>query len=177
MNENKRDDPSPATMDSLLPLVRDVELQSVRFVHLSARSDFPAHRPSGSLGELTSLLGWEAHPVSTELPNSIVIRATGHFGITEDPKQTTKPDAEAHLTIELVYKVPPDFEISEEQKTAFAQVNGVFNAWPFFRAQLFGLFPSMGLPPYTLPVYRVPGGVAVPKEAPKEEDSAKLSQG
>jgi hypothetical protein len=164
MNDKKQENSSSAVMESLQRLVGVVELQAVRFVQLSAKTNFPAHRPCGSSGELTNLLGWEAHTVPTELPNSLVVQTTGHFGIVEDPKQNAEPQAEVHLTLELVYKLPSEAQVSDEAKTRFAQINGVFNAWPFFRAKLFSLLPEMGLPPYTLPVYRVPGGVAIPTE-------------
>lgn len=39
---------------------------------------------------------------------------------------------------------------------AFANINAVFNAWPFFRELVHSMLGRMGLQPISLPVYRIP---------------------
>lgn len=39
---------------------------------------------------------------------------------------------------------------------AFARINGIYNAWPYFREVVQSTVSRMGLPPLVIPVYRVP---------------------
>jgi preprotein translocase subunit SecB len=64
--------------------------------------------------------------------------------------------AAVKIQYELEYRVPEDFKASRADLTAFAKVNGVFNAWPYFREIVQTATMRMDLPPVVLPVYRVP---------------------
>lgn len=167
MSEKQPEKLNEQEMAGVHRLLRTVRLVSVRLVQISARTNFPANRPAGQSGRLTNMLGWDAKNIPSELPNSLVVHAEGHFAVKEDPqREQPEPDAEAHLTVELVYELPGEVDANDADKDRFAKLNGIFNAWPYFRAELFGLFPSLGLPAYTLPIYRFSEGVAVPSEKP-----------
>lgn len=55
----------------------------------------------------------------------------------------------------LDYRVPDAGVFTDEQLSAFGQVNGVYNAWPFWREYVYSTMARLGLPPMTLPVFRV----------------------
>jgi hypothetical protein len=57
---------------------------------------------------------------------------------------------------ELEYSVLPDFKATKSELRAFAEVNGTFNAWPYFREFVQSTSLRMDMPPIILPVYRVP---------------------
>jgi preprotein translocase subunit SecB len=56
----------------------------------------------------------------------------------------------------LNYELPEASEYPEEDLNQFAAVNGVFNAWPYFREIVQSTMARMGLPQVPLPLFRVP---------------------
>lgn len=72
-------------------------------------------------------------------------------------------------------KAGPPEALREELFTAFANVNGIFNAWPYIRELVQTTATRMGLPPLVLPVYRVgPQATRAPGALQKEKaDSMK----
>lgn len=62
-----------------------------------------------------------------------------------------------HLRIlteyELKYRLRERFE--DKALEQFASVNGIYNAWPFFREAVHSVMCRMALPPFTLPLFTV----------------------
>jgi hypothetical protein len=54
----------------------------------------------------------------------------------------------------LVYSIESMSEFSDNQLSAFANTNGVFNSWPFWREFVLNTTGRMGVPPITIPVFR-----------------------
>jgi len=50
----------------------------------------------------------------------------------------------------------PEGEELEAYFQSFAEYNGVYNAWPYFREFVQNITMRMGVPPLVLPVYRLP---------------------
>ncbi len=73
--------------------------------------------------------------------------------------------AEIRGTFELSYRVPDDEEFSSEEFEAFAQVNAVFNAWPYWREFVQTSLTRMDMPVLTVPVFRI----SRPQAAKNEE--------
>lgn len=61
---------------------------------------------------------------------------------------------EAGASFELNYSVGNDVVLSEDALAQFAQVNGLYNAWPFLREAIYAGTARVGLPPLNLPLYR-----------------------
>lgn len=55
----------------------------------------------------------------------------------------------------LSYVLKTDKNITLEKARAFGEVNGIYNAWPFWREFVYTTLARMGLPPITLPVFRI----------------------
>jgi hypothetical protein len=55
---------------------------------------------------------------------------------------------------EMTYQVSPDFD--DTHIFAFAQINALFNAWPYFREIFDSTIVRMGLPPIALPLFSGP---------------------
>lgn len=55
-------------------------------------------------------------------------------------------------TFELEYEYPEVMTPTPEDLAAFAQTNGVFNAWPYWREYLQATLQRMQLPPIVLPL-------------------------
>jgi hypothetical protein len=55
----------------------------------------------------------------------------------------------------LTYHVPGITAFSDEQLNAFGCVNGLYNAWPYWREHVQSSIARMGLPPFVVPVLTV----------------------
>lgn len=55
---------------------------------------------------------------------------------------------------ELGYRLKGDLKPTPEDIQSFAEANGIFNAWPFFREIVHATMARMMLRPITLPLYR-----------------------
>lgn len=60
--------------------------------------------------------------------------------------------SEFDAAFELDYKLPRDATFSDEQVSAFSRINGLYNAWPYFREFVQNATCRMGLPALTLPL-------------------------
>ena len=60
------------------------------------------------------------------------------------------------VTVELHYRIPRIRDFSAQDLSKFANINGVYNAWPYWRELIQNLSLRMGLPPLVLPVFRIP---------------------
>lgn len=73
-----------------------------------------------------------------------------------------RPDAspdDAFIRIEarfvIIYSLTELEGLTEESFNAFGEGNGIYNVWPYWREFVQSTTVRMGLPPLTLPVYRV----------------------
>lgn len=82
-----------------------------------------------------------------------------------DATSDAKPVFLVHATFEILYRLKPGDEVSEHELQSFAQINAVFNAWPYFREFVHMMMMRMDLPPLVIPVYRLPR----PEEATKAD--------
>ncbi len=80
-------------------------------------------------------------------------------------KEVSKKTADLLVKVqyELEYHLPSDFRVTRPELNAFAKVNGVYNAWPYFRELVQSMTLRMDLPPIVLPVFRVPQATAAKK--------------
>lgn len=65
----------------------------------------------------------------------------------------------------LRYRVPSFESLKKANIDAFGELNGLYNAWPYWREFVQSTTVRMGLPPLTVPVYR-------PLKAPKRPAKA-----
>lgn len=62
--------------------------------------------------------------------------------------------ANLSATFHLLYSLPVDFDAERSCFEQFATVNGVYNAWPYWRELVQTSAGRIGLPGVTLPVFR-----------------------
>ncbi|MBL8878202.1 MAG: hypothetical protein JNG88_03690 [Phycisphaerales bacterium] len=79
---------------------------------------------------------------------------------------------EVSAVFSLRYAISDDPSLTDENFDAFAQSNGVFNAWPYFREFLQSSLVRVGLPPFTLPVLRFTNSDLLGNQQPNEPDHA-----
>jgi hypothetical protein len=66
-----------------------------------------------------------------------------------------EPAVEIDATYVILYTIATFDGIDQENLDAFAGLNGIFNAWPFWREYVRDISAKMGLGSITIPVYRV----------------------
>ncbi len=72
-----------------------------------------------------------------------------------DVNQNTENALLVEASYGLLYTLKNDQGVNYEKAKAFGEVNGVYNAWPFWREYVYTTLARMGLPPVTLPVFRI----------------------
>lgn len=94
----------------------------------------------------------------------LVFNVKGEFHQKRQPKEKRSDTVEQDLLrmacafrLEYAFNVKggPPADERDSFFSAFANVNGMFNAWPYARELVHSTVARMGLPPMILPVYRV----------------------
>ena len=139
-------------------LIAVVRLANVRLVELHAKT---AVRESELTQDMKPVYRYSAKSAGGLNEGVFYVRAGIELEIgSEDTPQVVL----IKVQYELEYHLPEDFKAKRAELTAFASVNGVFNAWPYFRETLQSVTQKMNLPPVVLPVYRVPQATPKPQE-------------
>ncbi len=73
-------------------------------------------------------------------------------------------------TFELRYRLPKIDQFSMRELSQFSNVNGAYNAWPYWRELIQNVSVRMGLPPLILPVFRIPRPRPVIRRSQKKND-------
>ena len=71
------------------------------------------------------------------------------------PQDLAKRLVEVSATFRLDYHLTKSFQLSPQQRHAFAQVNVIYNAWPYWRELVQSTLARMGIPPLIVPVFRI----------------------
>jgi hypothetical protein len=143
-------------MTDISPLIQVVQIEQVRVVSASMRTTV---RSADEAGAVQGNIGRTTHVVQRPQMGLFVIRIDFVFGAHPEqekkPKDATTAVVAVNVSFELTYRIPENMSTSDEQLEEFARVNGVFNAWPYFREFVHASLARMGLPPLILPVYRL----------------------
>ncbi len=142
-----------------------VQLQDVRLVASECRQT-----PLVSGKQLEVQL---SHEVGVQ-----VSEETGHVAVLPTFRMRAVPVGERSKNIAvqvealfLVAYTVDDFDgLSQENFNSFAHINGVYNAWPYWREFLQNTIVRMGLPALKIPVFRIASPTRN-TQAPKESSS------
>jgi preprotein translocase subunit SecB len=132
-------------------IISVVQLESVRLVQASARTTI---RSPEEAPEVTLFLDYSA-TASKDEAHSFYVLATVGIALASSPGEKNPP-VSVKAKFELKYRVPESCEVSKKEITAFANLNGIYNAWPYFREFVQSTTARMDLPSIILPVFRVP---------------------
>lgn len=82
------------------------------------------------------------------------------------------PDVfQIEATFALLYEIASFDGLNQDNVDAFGRMNGVFNAWPFWREFVHSSALRMGLPPVTVPLLTIGGLEKTYKEQARESAS------
>lgn len=79
------------------------------------------------------------------------------FELSGFPSESKPKEVDLVITATflLAYKVSSLRGLKKENYEAFAESNGVYNAWPYWREYVQSMIARMNLPPLTIPVFRL----------------------
>ena|SRR5208282_717235 len=143
-------------VDNLKEIISSVQLAGVRLSQLSASGSLPEGGIRNGAVEIA-----HSARVRDRSTDGFVVTATitVRFAIKGGGRkaagrETTPLSLQAGF--DLSYAVPHAKKFSATDLTRFANVNGVYNAWPYWRELVQSISVRMGLPALVLPVFRVP---------------------
>jgi preprotein translocase subunit SecB len=143
-------------LNSLAPLIAAVQLHNVRLVDATATTSI---RSPKDVGPVVVSLEKEARFKKRD-EGTFFILATAEARVLRSGADVALVTVKA--TFELEYRIPEDLAVTAGQLEAFAGLNGMFNAWPYWREFIQAMTSRMGLPPLVLPVYRLKHEAASP---------------
>ncbi len=94
--------------------------------------------------------------------------------------KTKKPVIVIDASFLLTYKIEDFDGLTQKGFEQFANLNGIYNAWPYWREYVQNTIVRMGLPSLSIPVFRIlepPKKKIVGKKAVKKKAAKKLSHG
>jgi hypothetical protein len=143
----------PSPVEEAGAVADRVEIRNVRL--LSSRCQQPGAAPPAGVGFAVKL----SHVTRTQV-NEVdrVITVLAAFRFLAGPANA--PDVAPVISVaaefQLTYSVTDLTGLTETQFRRFGELNGIYNAWPYWREFLQSTTSRMGLAPFTLPVFRVP---------------------
>jgi len=131
-------------------LVSDrVQLKDVRLI--SCRCD---QTPEATLGKKKYNINYSTEVQVDKKNGYIIVIAKFHFeAITE--RKTQKPVIFIDSSFLLAYKIENFEGLTQKGFEQFANLNGIYNAWPYWREFVQNTVTRMGLPSLTIPVFRI----------------------
>lgn len=146
--------------DALKALIAAVDIKEVRLVEAAAKTKARSPSETGAVKLVTD----QQAEISEQ-------QGDGTFSVVATMRASLVPqEAEDNSLVsittsfELRYRLPQDFAVDAETLATFAETNGIYNAWPYWREFVQNIVARMGLPPVLLPVLR---GRDVMKKAKK----------
>lgn len=143
-----------------------VQIKDVRIIKSSFKQT-----PNATMGNKSVEIDNTAN-VEFDADNNVIF-VIADFSLKAFVKHVPKPAVSIHASFLLRYDFNDGFEkYPEEAFKSFAEMNGVFNAWPYWREFVQSATIRMGLPALTIPVFRIfePKGTGqLPKKVVKKK--------
>ena len=136
--------------DELKRLIDEVEIEGVRLVEATAETKVRSPADTGAVDLLVN----RTAAISERQDNKtffVVAKMRAQL-VPEQAKE--EPLVSIETSFELQYRLPEGFRADPDTLTTFAQTNGIYNAWPYWREFVQSTFARMGLPPVVLPLLR-----------------------
>lgn len=140
----------PKEIDLAIAVSKQIEIDSIRMLSGSF-----SQNPKSFTGQ-APVIEIEVSTRSTMDPAQKKILVLAIFGFTgrfTDDKDDT-PGLKVSAEFQLYYSLNSEEGFGPSHYDAFARVNGVYNAWPYWREFVQSAIGRMGLPPLAIPVFR-----------------------
>ncbi len=150
ITKEKKDVPPP-DMDRAMKVARRVDLRDIRLLSGRVRQ---AERVAGKADKGRIDINVQTKSTFDKRGKSATVRT--RFRLKVFDESAAKQIADVSAEFSLVYALADCSDITSEDVRSFGQANGVFNAWPYWREWVQSSFSRMGLPPFVVPVFRLP---------------------
>jgi len=154
-------------------LVSDrVQLKDVRLV-----SSKCGQTPEATLGKKTFEINYSTKVEVDKKSGYIIVIAKFHFEASTESK-VPGPALFVDADFLLAYKVEDFKGLTQTGFEQFADLNGIYNAWPYWREFVQNTIARMGLSPLSISVFRIvepPKGKNLKEKTPKEKVTKKAS--
>src|SRR5881397_3355337 len=116
-------------VERIKALIAAVEIREIRLVEVSARTRVRSAEEVGpvTLGAKTSTMVSERQKDGTFFVVAVIEAQLAPKDKEKNPVFTIRAE------FEIQYQLPSDFAASPSELAAFAELNGVYNAWPYWR--------------------------------------------
>ena len=139
-------------MADISRIVSVVQIESVRLCEGICRSFV---KPDEVAEAIDARLSHAHSIVEAEDKEKLLVRVTFRCQVQKEDNEKAE-QAEIFGVFELSYRIPGKESFSSDELEEFAQVNAVFNAWPYWREYVQASLVRMGMPIIMIPVFRVP---------------------
>ena len=138
------------TADELKRLIAEVEIEGVRLVEANVETKVRSPADTGAVDLLVN----RTAEIGERQDNGtfFVVAKIGAQLVSEQAKE--EPLVSIETSFELQYRLPEGFRVEPQTLTTFAETNGIYNAWPYWREFVQSTLARMGLPPVVLPLLR-----------------------
>lgn len=137
------------SLKTVAEVVPKLEIRDIRLLNLSCGLTAPPP-PAGAIRIDLS------HEVSVDLIENSALGVQVHYSLNASPEAA---DSAPFLKMTVIFQLLYDGEnlsaISAEKRQMFGDINGVHNAWPYFRELVQSVSSRMGLPPLTVPLLKL----------------------
>lgn len=157
---------APVRMDLAIPVSDRVQIRDVRLIQCNSRvesSAFAAPHPPRFQASYKHEASTQAAPDCTQ----IAVVARFHFSAIREGEKPGAPCIDIDASFLVTYVAEGLTGVGPENFNSFGALNGVFNAWPYWRELLHSLISRMGLPAFVLPVMRLGSTKPLP-EGPQD---------
>jgi hypothetical protein len=134
-------------------LIAAVQLNNVRLIEASAKTTIRSPKEVGEAAKCSIETSAQVKDI-LQNPASFYVVASMRLQLAGN-KAESEPAVSVQASVELEYLLPEGFPVRPKELNDFAEINAVFNAWPYWREYIQNAFSRMNLPPFTLPVYRL----------------------
>ena len=159
--------PTPPRMDLALQVSDRVQIQDVRLTGCNCRVDPRAFAPPHPPRFKASFAREASTQVGPDLAR-IAVLVRFRFSAIREAEEKHGPCVHIEAMFLVTYAAEGLTELGPEHFNSFGAINGVFNAWPYWRELLHNLTLRMGLPAFVLPVLRI----GSPKPPPANDKDA-----
>ena len=140
---------SKGKLDTGLLVSDRVQLKDVRLLNSKCEQT-----PSATSGKKTYDIDYSTEVQIDRKNGYVVVIATFHFEAFVESK-TSQPVILIDASFLLSYRIE-DFEgLTQKGFERFANLNGIYNAWPYWREFVQNTIVRMGLPSLSIPVFRI----------------------
>lgn len=133
-------------------LVSDrVQLKDVRLIEFGCNQ-----KQGASRGKKAYNMDYSTEVAVDKESGHVLVIAKFHFeAFAEGGPQKNKNVLKAHATFALTYTIENFKGLTQKGFKQFADLNGIYNAWPYWREFMQNTIARLGLPPLVIPVFRI----------------------